>query len=90
MWPGLYRRHNGTLLAVNAPDVIVGPPPDTGWRDRLEAVARGSRESLRFGPFAAAAALAFLVLAGLAWPGSNRRSANETPRTRRRMAPVET
>ena len=40
LWPGLYRRSDGVVRALNAPDVPISAPSQTDWRARLAALVR--------------------------------------------------
>src|SRR5438105_10901644 len=44
-WPGIYRRADGAMLAVNAPDVVVPPPAPGDWKTKLAELARRYRQS---------------------------------------------
>jgi hypothetical protein len=71
LWPGLYRRGDGVLRAINAPDVPIPPARDTGWRDRLSkfAAERGQAGAGQFelAPVGLLAALVCLGLAAVLW-----------------------
>jgi hypothetical protein len=67
LWPGLYQRSDGTLRAINAPDVPIPPPPaKADWQERLAAVAKQARQ-VDLAAALAAAALICLVLAAWTW-----------------------
>jgi hypothetical protein len=42
-WPGLYRRPDGEMVAVNVPDVVVPAPRQSDWRSALAKLAREHR-----------------------------------------------
>jgi hypothetical protein len=71
LWPGLYRRNDGMLRAVNAPDVPIPPARDTGWRDRLATLAanhgRAGPAGFELAPGLLLAALAGLGVAAMLW-----------------------
>jgi hypothetical protein len=68
LWPGLYQRSDGTVRALNAPDVPIPPPPPAtaDWRQRLAAVDKQARQ-VDLAPTLAAAALVCLALAAWTW-----------------------
>jgi hypothetical protein len=70
LWPGLYRRRDGAMRAINAPDVQWQPPAVTDWRRQLDrqAVQTGGTFPLRSWPCLAAIACA--ALAAVVWPSS--------------------
>jgi hypothetical protein len=68
LWPGLYRRTDGTLRAINAPDVVIPrPPAATDWQERLAALAKRAGGQVDLAPALAASALVSLALAAWAW-----------------------
>ncbi|HEV8608107.1 MAG TPA: hypothetical protein VGQ99_22415 [Tepidisphaeraceae bacterium] len=44
-WPGIYRRADGVIMAVNAPDVVLPEARAGDWRARLGELARRHREA---------------------------------------------
>lgn len=67
LWPGLYRRADGTLRALHAPDVPFPTPRETNWRARLDQLARDGSARLELAPAVALLAVACLLLAAAAW-----------------------
>jgi hypothetical protein len=67
LWPGLYRRPDGTLRALHAPDVPFPPFAGSDWRARLAGLERDGPGRLALAPGLSLAALACLLLAGAAW-----------------------
>jgi hypothetical protein len=71
-WPGIYRRSDGTLLAVNAPDVPIPPAASTDWKSKLTELANEHRQAHSVNHLATPlilASLALMVLAALTWRG---------------------
>lgn len=68
LWPGLYQRSDGTLRALNAPDVPIPPAPaQADWRQRLTALAKEAGGQVELTPVVAAGSLVCLALAAWAW-----------------------
>jgi hypothetical protein len=67
VWPGLYRRADGTLRALHGPDVPFPAPRETNWHARLDALARDARGRLGLAPLLSLLALACLLSAAAAW-----------------------
>jgi hypothetical protein len=68
LWPGLYRRADGMLRALHAPDVPIPSPAPSDWRERLARLGeddRGGRFDL--GPPLACVAICCLFGAAMAW-----------------------
>jgi hypothetical protein len=73
LWPGIYRRADGALLAVHAPPVrFVSPAPsearDDALRQRLAALAAEPTRGSTLAPYLLFAAAAAMLLAAMAWP----------------------
>jgi hypothetical protein len=75
LWPGLYRRADGTLRALNAPDVPLPPVGETDWRERIARIAEGVDGRSDVSP--AFIVLALACLAGSA--GLWKRKGNPVP-----------
>jgi hypothetical protein len=80
LWPGLYRRSDGALRAVNAPEVLVPPLPHTPWRNQLAHLSPAAAGAAPLGRWLELAALALLLAAAVIWPGS-RAARAPAPRT---------
>jgi hypothetical protein len=50
LWPGLYRLSDGTLRALHAPDVPFPDVAETGWRERLAALADDAQARVDLAP----------------------------------------
>lgn len=81
LWPGLYRRADGTLRALHAPHVPFPAPRQTDWRDRLARLARDAQGRLALAPGLSLLGLICLLLAMLLW--KPRRRAVSQPRSTR-------
>jgi hypothetical protein len=72
-WPGIYRRADGALLAVNAPDVQIPKTVATpDWRSQLAALAREYRAATATRWLAIPlliGAMVLMVLAAATWRG---------------------
>lgn len=68
LWPGLYERRDGAVLAINAPDVAPDrAPPAEDWRTRVAAVSGVATESHQnVSPVLYASSIFCLLLASLA------------------------
>jgi hypothetical protein len=66
LWPGVYRRNDGTLRAINAPDVPTPAPRDTHWRERLKRLEKQLGQ-VDLSPWLALAALVCLCGSALLW-----------------------
>jgi hypothetical protein len=75
LWPGLYRRADGTLRALNAPDVPLPPVGETDWRERIARIAEGVDGRSDVSPAFILAALACLAGAAGLW----KRKGNPVP-----------
>lgn len=65
LWPGLYRRGDGTLLAINAPDTKWEQPLKTGWQAKLARQQTGGAVKVSLAPdLCAAAVIAGMLAAG--------------------------
>ena len=67
LWPGLYRRADGTLRALHAPDVPFPTPPETNWQEQLARLTRDARGGFVLAPWLAVLALMSLLLAAWLW-----------------------
>jgi hypothetical protein len=67
LWPGLYRRSDGTLRAVRAPDAPDAAPAMTDWRERLSARGDGAADGVELAPWVALLSLLCLVGAAVLW-----------------------
>lgn len=67
LWPGLYRRADGTLRALNAPDVPFPVLKETDWRERLARLTNESKSRSDVSPMLALAALVCVGLAAATW-----------------------
>ncbi len=65
---GLYRRSDGAMLAVNAPDVTAPPLPTSAWREELSHLANERVPSLNLARWMELAALAMVLTAAVLWP----------------------
>ena len=77
LWPGLYRRGDGTLRSVNAGPVELPPttPPPDDWRERLADLSRAGAAGAgghRFSAYLLLAALVCALVAALFWPARSR------------------
>jgi hypothetical protein len=73
LWPGLYRRADGALRALHAPDVPIPAVRPTDWRERLSRLRETARGQFQLAPVFAAGSLACVALAALLWKGGKRR-----------------
>jgi hypothetical protein len=74
LWPGLYRRADGVIAAVNAPVVSPPPPAQHDWRSFLRRIPADAASRRSLTPLTLIACLSLLLVAALTWnPG--RRSA---------------
>jgi hypothetical protein len=73
LWPGLYRRADGTLRALMPPELSeAAASPQTDWHERLRrALADAPEGGLELAPALALAALVCLGGAALLWKRSN-------------------
>jgi len=74
-WPGIYRRSDGALLAVNAPDIPRPQLKENNWRAQMAELAREYREATRVRWLTTPlllAAMILLVVAALTWRGGLR------------------
>jgi len=74
LWPGVYRRTDGALRAVNTEAVVPVEAPQTPWRERLWQLGAKSHAGRDLGPAAALAAMALMAGAAATWDRGNRRS----------------
>ncbi len=78
-WPGIYRRSDGALLAVNAPDVELPKNAQTSdWRSRLAAVAgeyRAATATRWLTIPLLISALVLMVVATATWRGGLKKNA---------------
>ena len=65
--PGLYRRTDGQLRAVNALDVLLSAAERGPWRDRLAASAGPQAKGVALAPMVWLAAIALVLLAAGTW-----------------------
>lgn len=71
-WPGVYRRSDGALLAVNAPDVPTPQPALDNWKIKLAELAKEHRVTHGVRPLTTAlllAAMLLMLLAAITWRG---------------------
>ena len=69
--PGVYRRSDGALRAVNAVDVRIPKTPATDWKSRLQNATNlttATAGSIPFFPWLLLASLLAICVAALAWP----------------------
>jgi hypothetical protein len=64
-WPGLFRRADGALKAVNSGLITPGAVSDTGWKTQIPTLRTGALTPLA--PWVALAALVCLALAAALW-----------------------
>jgi hypothetical protein len=67
IWPGLYRRSDGPLRALHAPDVPIPAPTPTNWRERLSRLSDDPSGHYDIGPLLACLAILCLLGAALTW-----------------------
>ena len=67
LWPGLYRRSDGMLQALRAPDMPQTAPVPTDWRERLARQISGSGARVQLAPWAALLSLLCLLGAAMTW-----------------------
>jgi hypothetical protein len=75
-WPGIYRRSDGALLAINAPDVGVPLSTVSDWKSKISELARQHRQINGIRPLTVPlilAALALMLLAAITWRGGLRK-----------------
>jgi hypothetical protein len=65
LWPGLYRRADGAVAAMNSGLVAPGPVSETNWKDRLGQLRGDGGRSLS--PDLLLAALGCLLWASVTW-----------------------
>ena len=78
LWPGIYRRSDGVMRAVNAPQVPFGPTGDDAWQRALRRLAQsdGSRRAdLPLRTAAVLAALGCLLASAILWRPAVRQGA---------------
>ncbi|HEV8377619.1 MAG TPA: hypothetical protein VGP99_02125, partial [Tepidisphaeraceae bacterium] len=71
-WPGVYRRSDGALLAVNAPDVIVSKSLASDWKPKLAELGRQHRQKTGVKNLTTPlilAAMGLMLLSALTWRG---------------------
>jgi hypothetical protein len=67
LWPGLYRRSDGQLRALHAPDVPIPAPLASNWRERLDRLRSNSAGKLDLTPWLSCLAIACLAGAAATW-----------------------
>jgi hypothetical protein len=70
LWPGIYRRTDGTIRAFNDPDLALMPPAVLDWHEHLSDLPPGALGRDVSGSFVIAA-LACMVLCAMTWRRSN-------------------
>jgi hypothetical protein len=71
-WPGIYRRADGALLAVNAPDVPIPQPTLDDWKKKLAELAKEHQQSVGTAYLTTPlilAAILLMLLAAITWRG---------------------
>jgi hypothetical protein len=71
-WPGIYRRSDGALLAVNAPDVPIPQPSLDNWKEKLAELAKEHRAThgvVHLTTPLILTAILLMLLAALSWRG---------------------
>jgi len=74
-WPGIYRRADGAMLAVNAPDVVGSEVSAGDWKARLAGVAKEQRELVGMRWLTTQlllSAMGLMVIAAMTWRGGLR------------------
>jgi hypothetical protein len=71
-WPGLYRRGDGTLRALHAPDVPFPLPAQHNWRAQLARLGSDSSGRRSLAPAMSVLALSCLALSAWGWKRQNR------------------
>jgi hypothetical protein len=81
-WPGIYRRSDGALLAVNAPDVPIPQAASNDWKSKLAELADEHRHTTAVTHLATPlifAAMALMLLAALTWRGGLKKMRQNSP-----------
>jgi hypothetical protein len=84
-WAGIYRRSDGALLAVNAPDVVPPPVAPSNWKTELAELANQYRQTsgmMHLTTPLILAAMALMLLAAITWRGGLKKM-RETEQQRR-------
>jgi hypothetical protein len=71
-WPGIYRRSDGALLAVNAPNVVAPQAAPADWKAKLDELAKQHRQSsgvMNLTTPLILAAMALMLFAAITWRG---------------------
>jgi hypothetical protein len=71
-WPGLYRRADGEMVAVNVPDVVVPAAAQNDWRSQLAELAKQRRSGggVRWlTTWLILAAMGLMLVAAMTWRG---------------------
>ena len=75
LWPGLYRRSDGVLRALRAPDLSEVAPAPTDWRERLGREGDGSGARVEMAPWMLLSSLLCLLGAAMLWKREEQRVA---------------
>lgn len=66
-WPGLYRRSDGVMRALHAPDVPIPTPIASDWHKRLTQLRQNGFAQIAFAPWLCCLALLCIVGSALLW-----------------------
>jgi hypothetical protein len=81
-WPGLFRRSDGAIMVVNAPDVDLPATEPSDWRARLAELAKENRQPAGVRSLATwliIAAMGLMLIAAMTWRGGIRHGHASTP-----------
>jgi len=84
-WPGIYRRADGTMLAVNAPDVVIPQTAASDWKAPLAELAKQHRQTNGVRGLTTPlvlAAMALILLAAITWRGGLKKAKEKGTFTR--------